>query len=140
MIFEDLEFNALSQVSSHAMIRENAMAEGTCNEQSVCQLVIDSGFSFTTLVPFFNGVPLRHATTRIDVGGKILTNLLAENLSYKEINLKGETHLVNHIKEETCYVSNNFAEDMNTAKQKMQEYVLPDFKTIKKGFVRREDQ
>lgn len=29
---------------------------------------------------------------------------------------------------------------MNTAKAKLQEYVLPDFKTIKKGFVRTQDQ
>ena len=80
-----------------------------------CHLVVDSGFSFTTIVPFFNGFPLRHASTRIDVGGKLLTNLLAENLSYKEINLRGETHLVNHIKESTCFVSSDFPADMTNA-------------------------
>lgn len=101
-------------------------------------MVIDTGFSFTTIVPFFNGLPLKHASTRIDVGGKLLTNLLAENLSYKEINLRGETHLVNHIKEQTCFVSNDFSEDMARANSLLKEYVLPDYKTIKKGFVREE--
>mmetsp|Transcript_761 Transcript_761/g.1147 ORF Transcript_761/g.1147 Transcript_761/m.1147 type:complete len:85 (+) Transcript_761:481-735(+) len=84
------------------MIRESFLAsELSANGQqaSSCHLVVDSGFSFTTIVPFFNGLPMRHASTRVDVGGKLLTNLLAENLSYKEINLRGETHLVNHIKE-----------------------------------------
>ena len=61
--------------------------------------MVDSGFSFTYVVPYFNGKPLKYAATRIDVGGKLLTNLLNEIISYKEINLKGETHLVNDIKE-----------------------------------------
>ena len=142
MVFEDFEFDALSQVSSHAMIRRTAMAEievASGARNSICQLVVDSGYSFTTIVPFFNGLPLRHASTRIDVGGKLLTNLLAENLSYKEINLKGETHLVNHIKEATCYVSRDFSADMKMARSLMQEYVLPDFKTVKKGFVKTQE-
>ena len=102
--------------------------------------MVDSGFSFTTVVPFFNGLPLRHASTRIDVGGKLLTNLLAENLSYKEINLKGETHLVNHIKESTCFVSRDFAADMGEKQtEHLVEYVLPDYKTVKKGYVRKVD-
>jgi len=98
--------------------------------------VVDSGFSFTTIVPFFSGVPLRHASTRIDVGGKLLTNLLAENLSYKEINLRGEAHIVNKIKEATCFISLDFSADMQRSGSLLQEYVLPDFKTIKQGFVR----
>ena len=118
------------------MVRQNALKDMAASTDSICQLVVNSGFSFTTILPFFNGVPIRYANTRIDVGGKLLTNLLAENLSYKEINLRGETHLVNHIKESTCYVSADFAADMNTAQSKLREYVLPDFKTIKKGFVK----
>ena len=50
-------------------------------------MVLDSGFSFTYGVPFFNGIPLKYAATRIDVGGKLLTNLLNEVVSYKEVNL-----------------------------------------------------
>ena len=111
MVFEDLEFDAFSQVSSHSMIRQSCLGV----PPPACHLVVDSGFSFTTIVPFFNGFPLRHASTRIDVGGKLLTNLLAENLSYKEINLRGETHLVNHIKESTCFVSSDFPADMTNA-------------------------
>jgi actin-related protein 6 len=50
-------------------------------------LVIDSGYSHTYVVPFFQGMPMKHCATRVDVGGKLLTNLLMETLSYKEINL-----------------------------------------------------
>ena len=104
-------------------------------------MVIDSGFSFTSIVPFFGGLPLRHATTRIDVGGKLLTNLLTENLSYKEINLKGEGYLVNQIKENLTYISTDFNEDMESVVKTRnnpitKEFVLPDYKVIKKGYVK----
>jgi actin-related protein 6 len=57
-------------------------------------LVIDSGYSNTYVVPFFEGMPMKHCATRIDVGGKLMTNLLMECLSYKEINLQGEFGIV----------------------------------------------
>ena len=62
-------------------------------------LVIDSGFSSTYGVPFFNGLPMKHASLRIDVGGKLLTNFLIESISHKDFNLKGEFGIVNHMKE-----------------------------------------
>jgi len=57
-------------------------------------IVVESGFSNTYIVPYFQGMPMKHCATRIDVGGKLMTNLLMEVLSYKEINLKGEGHIV----------------------------------------------
>ena len=142
MVFEDFEFESCAQVTSHSMIRMQHLSEHSGQTEASCQLVVDSGFSFTTIVPFFGGLPLRHASTRVDVGGKLLTNLLAENLSYKEINLRGEAHLVNHIKEATCFVSRDFAADMKKCchggKTLLKEYVLPDYRTFKKGFVRDE--
>jgi actin-related protein len=38
---------------------------------------------------------MKHCATRIDVGGKLLSSLLMEMLSYKEVNLKNETAIVN---------------------------------------------
>ena len=32
---------------------------------------------------------MKHAALRIDVGGKLLTNYLIENISHKDFNLKG---------------------------------------------------
>lgn len=62
------------------MIRESVLQENPLlgGEENQCELVVDSGFSFTYGVPFFNGKPLKYAATRIDVGGKLLTNLLNE--------------------------------------------------------------
>jgi len=56
---------------------------------------------------------LRYAATRIDVGGKLLTNLLTEMVSYKEVNLTGETLLVNDIKEQLCYVSLDYESELD---------------------------
>jgi actin-related protein 6 len=104
----------------------------------LCSLVVDSGFSFTYGVPFFNRLPIRYAATRIDVGGKMLTNLLNEQISYKEVNLQGETHLVNDMKEQLCYVAKDFQTELDICSLQrinpiVKEYVLPDYKATNKG-------
>lgn len=101
-------------------------------------MVIDSGFSHTYVVPCFEGIPMRHCATRIDVGGKLLSNLLMETLSFKEINLKNEVAIVNQIKESCTFVSDRFAQDLEVCKAggMIKEFVLPDYKTIKRGYVR----
>ncbi|CDW72015.1 UNKNOWN [Stylonychia lemnae] len=145
IVFEDFEFDGLFMSSTHSMIREAAMIEHPVNlgggaPSQQCEYVVDSGFSYTYGVPFFNGRPLKYAATRIDVGGKLLTNLLNEIISYKEINLQGETHLVNDIKEQLCYVSTSFNEQLEICKQMLnpiaKEYVLPDYKNNKRGQIR----
>ena len=53
-----------------------------------------------------------------------------------------ETYVINQCKEDTCFVSTDFNADMATAQKKMSEnsivvdYVLPDFTTIRRGYVR----
>ena len=99
MVFEDVGFDAFAPVAAPSMV---VPSKGAC-------LVVDSGFSHTYTVPYFEGMPMRHFATRIDVGGKLLSNLLMETLSYKEINLKGEIAVVNQIKESCTFVSDRFA-------------------------------
>ena len=54
VVYEDLEFDALVQVTSLSMIREAALIEqNSQREKSNCELVVDSGYSFTYAVPFF---------------------------------------------------------------------------------------
>ncbi|KAK8722251.1 hypothetical protein OTU49_012340 [Cherax quadricarinatus] len=53
-----------------------------------------------------------------------------------------ETYVINQVKEDACYVSQDFNADMAIARGNKQEntilrdYVLPDFTTIKRGYVR----
>lgn len=51
-----------------------------------------------------------------------------------------ETHVMNQCKEDCCYVSEDFVKEFEVCKEKknsiIRDYVLPDFVTYKRGFVR----
>jgi actin-related protein 6 len=89
-----------------------------------CLLVIDSGYSHTTIIPLHNGAPIQRAIRRIDLGGKHLTNLLKEVVSLRYFDLHQDTKIVNDIKEDVCFVSSNYKADMertwkgNTARRR----------------------
>ncbi|KAI4096649.1 MAG: hypothetical protein LQ344_000789 [Seirophora lacunosa] len=121
-----------------------------------CVLVIDSGFSHTTVTPVYKGRPIHQAIRRLDIGGRLLTNYLKEILSIRHYNLINEEHLVNEAKEKTCFVSNDFKNDLertwqngsrtsnkrkteDEAKEIVIDYVLPDYNTGIRGYMRPHD-
>lgn len=53
---------------------------------------------------------------RIDIGGKALTNLLKEWVSYRQLNVLEETYVMNECKEDVCYVADDFQRHMDIAK------------------------
>lgn len=116
MAFEDLGFDSLFLTMATNMVQQFALNKNKEELNPHCQLVVDSGFSFTHIVPYFNNYPINYATKRIDVGGKILTNLLKETISYREYNMMDETLLISQIKEATCRVSLNLEEELATFK------------------------
>ena len=77
-----------------------------------CLLVIDSGYSHTTITPIFEGRAIQRAIRRLDFGGKHLTNLLKETISVRYFDLHQDTKIVNDIKEDTCFVSRDLKIDM----------------------------
>ncbi|CAN8098010.1 unnamed protein product [Discula destructiva] len=117
-------------------------------------LLIDFGYSFTTITPIFQGRPLQSAVRRLDVGGKFLTNYLTRLLSLRHYDMRNDSHIVNEIKEKTCYVSLDFKGDMEktwkgtrgerrepymTGAGIAKDYVLPDFHNRAEGIVREFD-
>ncbi|KAL8731984.1 MAG: hypothetical protein Q9181_004121 [Wetmoreana brouardii] len=119
-----------------------------------CLLVIDSGFSHSTVTPLYKGRPIHQAIRRLDVGGKLLTNYLKELLSIRHYNLMNEDHLVNEAKETICFVSNDFRHDLESIwkgaskngrrigedqRDILVDYVLPDYNTGTKGHMRSHD-
>ena len=79
----------------------------------------------------------------------MLTNHLKEIVSYRQIHVLDETHVMNAAKEDACYVSLDFDQDMRTARidskkrrrdgpnySIAREYVLPDFTSLRRGVVR----
>ncbi|KAL9037153.1 MAG: hypothetical protein Q9214_005826 [Letrouitia sp. 1 TL-2023] len=119
-----------------------------------CLLVVDSGFSHSTVTPLVNGRPIQQAVRRLDVGGKMLTNYLKELVSIRHYNLMNEDHLVNDAKEQVCFVSSDFRRDLEStwkgasesrkqrdgnAEDIVVDYVLPDYNAATKGFMRPHD-
>eukprot|EP01125_Pyxidicula_operculata_P017547 TRINITY_DN6145_c0_g1_i5.p1 TRINITY_DN6145_c0_g1~~TRINITY_DN6145_c0_g1_i5.p1 ORF type:complete len:436 (+),score=65.16 TRINITY_DN6145_c0_g1_i5:72-1379(+) len=135
-----------SNLNSSTVSLYNASSSSTSNGNKIipnpCGVVLDCGFSFTHVVPFFDNTKMNYAIKRIDVGGKVLTNYLKEIVSHRHWNMMSETILMNTIKERTCYVPSDFQRDLNIAKLRgdnnkiRQLYVLPDYISNKTGYIK----
>ncbi|KAJ9284605.1 actin family [Paecilomyces variotii] len=117
-----------------------------------CLLVVDSGYSHTTVTPVYKGRPLQRGIRRLDLGGKHLTNYIKEMVSIRQYNVVDETYIMNEVKEAVCYVTGDFSGDMertwkgnrkrgqpDPGEGVVVDYVLPDPNANKKGFVRPHD-
>jgi len=130
LVFEEFGFHSYACCLAPSLA---ARAFSSSHPESVLArtgygIVVDSGFSFTHIVPFVLGQPHTNCIRRIDVGGKMLTNYLKETISFRHWNMMDEYLLVNDIKEKACSISLDFCADLKRAKQteflKLQ-YVLP---------------
>lgn len=77
-----------------------------------CNVVVDVGFSFSHCIPFMQGRARGRGARRVDVGGKLLTNYLKEVISYRQWNFMDEFVLVDQVKDELCFVSQDFTGDL----------------------------
>ena len=136
IVFENYQFSAYIRCTTASLIPWGDLPTFRFAESPSCHevvLVIDSGFSFTHVTPVLNGVPL--LSKRINIGGKFLTNALKECLSYRQYNLMEETSLINQVKEECCFLSTDFKQDMERAKEGslVKHFILPDFAKNTRG-------
>ncbi|KAG0213324.1 Actin- protein 6 [Mortierella sp. GBA30] len=148
LVFEEYGFHGYTRMSAPQMAMYNEipklygqrMASG--KKRIDCAVIVDSGYSFTHIVPFWKGKPILVGIRRINVGGKLLTNHLKEIISFRYWNMMDETHLVNEVKEACCYVSNNFWDELDICKKSprsnkiLQHYVLPDYSSQQRGYVK----
>ncbi|CAI4222020.1 unnamed protein product [Auanema sp. JU1783] len=139
---DEIVFDVFGFASVYKNSAAGFIANSPDNLNKRCVLVIDCGFSFTTIAPFVDGRPIRAGIMRVDIGGKALTNQLKEWISYRELNVLDETYVINECKEDSCFVSNNFCRDMEKSKHRdfrntiRKEYVLPDYATHQRGYLR----
>ncbi|KAG2221077.1 hypothetical protein INT45_009735 [Circinella minor] len=145
IIFEEYEFASCYRTIAPELCTFNDLAllfgdrPGSIPD---CSLIVDSGYSFTHIVPFFKGRPVSKAIRRINVGGKLLTNQLKETVSFRYYDMMEETSIINQVKEECCYVSQDVFGDLDICKKPyqqntiIQEYVLPDYINTTKGHIR----
>ncbi|TKA52518.1 hypothetical protein B0A53_04894 [Rhodotorula sp. CCFEE 5036] len=145
IVFEEYDFASYLRCPAPALVPYGLEARGFPNAPPPeCALVIDSGFSFTHIVPVLRGRVVSHAVKRIDVGGKLLTNYLKELVSFRHWYMMDQTSVMEHAKEKACYVSTQWEHDWELATHNsnnpiVRTYVLPDFvptSTNKLGYVR----
>ena len=137
IFFEEYKFSSLLRLPASSY---SSFLYQQAHPSSLCCLVVDTGYSFTHIVPYYRGKIVEKGVKRIDVGGKLLTNYLKEIVSYRQLHVMEETYVMNQVKEDSCYVSQDFLGDMEQARKRgnsiVREYVLPDFTTRRRGFVR----
>lgn len=112
-------------------------------------MVVDCGQSYTHTIPIVRDEVQWNAVKRLDVGGKVLTNLLKVAFSYKQWNMMDETYLTDKMKAISCFVAASandtekrdpsdpphtwsFARFVdyfrdNEENEMVQHYVLPDY-------------
>ncbi|KAI1727260.1 actin domain-containing protein [Ditylenchus destructor] len=132
VIFETYQFDSLLKTSAPSCV---AQWENKADVSNPCCVVVDSGYSFTHIVPFVNGRIMRSGTVRIDIGGKALTNQLKEWISYRQLDMREETYMMNQCKEDTCFVTTDIHKCMIRGSTAIkQEYALPEFNETR-GFL-----
>lgn len=111
------------------------------DDQTPSCLVVDSGYSFSHIVPYIDGRKYSPKIIRIDIGGKLLTNYMKDIISYRQLHVMEETYVINQVKEDSCFVSLDLRTDMKLAQQSgdkntiIRNYVLPDFNNIRRGYI-----
>ncbi|KAH3675466.1 hypothetical protein WICMUC_002755 [Wickerhamomyces mucosus] len=108
------------------------------------QLVIDSGFNCTWIVPMIKGRIIWRSVKKLEIGGRFLSGVLREQISFRHYNVTDETVLINNIKEASCFVTLDYNESLKKIKSlktnknahsEVIEYVLPDFNTTTQGYI-----
>ncbi|KAI5477255.1 actin-like protein ARP6 [Pseudohyphozyma bogoriensis] len=133
MIFEEYDFASCLRCPGPALVPFGPDANTPGDVQPECVLVVDSGFSFTHIVPVVRGSVVSSGVRRIDVGGKLLTNHLKELVSFRQWYMMDQTSVMERVKETCCYVTNQWEHDWEAASASSKDtsivrtYVLPDF-------------
>lgn len=94
-------------------------------------VVVDCGHHLTHVVPLVEGYPLPYATQQFNVAGRDLTSWLAKTLTSdtKKVDIDCATT----IKEELCYVSLNYQDEMRSFQGNEKQFPLPDGQALTVG-------
>lgn len=101
-----------------------AKAQGARSvQQPECILVVDCGHSYTHAIPLIRNEPVwpaarryvqgrgAHLTHSLDLGGRVLTNVLKEMFSFRQWNMMEETYLTDKMKPRSFFVAARATDD-----------------------------
>ncbi|KAH1008210.1 actin-related protein 6 [Dendroctonus ponderosae] len=140
VFFEEYEVSSLFRCTPTDLAYLNYAKHNKLTKSDAC-LVMDSGFSFTHIVPYVRGSKFLRGVRRVNVGGKLLTNHLKDIISYRQYNVMEETYVINQVKEDTGYVCADVKKELAEASKPfgsnsiVKNYVLPDFNVIRRGYI-----
>lgn len=106
----------------------------TSKDQSPLKLNVDIGNGATYLVPTLGGNVLAAGVRRLDYAGKLLTKLLIQSISLRQVKLTDHYLAAEHAKEEMCYVAQDFKEELKNPSAAAEYYALPDADIKTRGF------
>jgi actin-related protein 6 len=156
ILFEEFEINSLVRNSAPALApwldsidpTTGNIIEYSQNDLNYknFQLVIDSGFDCTWIVPVIYGIPYYRAIRKLPIAGRFLNGYLREIVSFRHYNIVEEPILVDAIKRQTSYVALDFNSTLNKLTRLKKNptqlinsdlslsYVLPNNKTDFTGY------
>lgn len=142
VIFEDYRFESCCRRPAVSFLEyyfRQQRDDIHASDNHGCMLVVDSGFSFTHIVPFVNHKAVRNSSIRIDIGGKLLTNYLKEIISFRQMNVMDDFQLINQLKEEVCAITEtndlSFPKFRCDFSDTRRVFILPDFQKTFHGVV-----
>ena len=103
-------------------------------------LIADSGDGVTHVVVVYDGYAIKHATSRLDLAGRNLTDFIQKHLAEDGFSFQStaEKEVAKEIKEKLCYVPLDFEAEMkefSNNPNKRKEFELPDGQKISIGDV-----
>ena len=94
--------------------------------------VVDIGFQTTSFVPIYEGFVLNHAVTKVDTGGRDLTDYFSYIIGQRPGNDKftneGQKSMINELKEKICEVAEDYDSQIKKCLdlKTLETYSLPD--------------
>lgn len=91
-------------------------------------LAVNIGYSYTSVVPVYEGFPYPEANINLNYSGKNLTDYIFKSLNKNENKSFLLCDQYDNIKKKYCYVASNYKEELKTVEEK--SYQLPGGKEV----------